>query len=709
LKEDNVKMIKSIKTKAISFVVIFALITGVAPTIVHAETGYVSNASQLASLIDPTNEKTAVQDNKITILENITFNGGINIDHADITIDLDGYVITIDKNEANGIGLSLDDHSTLNIIDDVPGSALNVNSEYEGVVINGFSRAEVSNIYSTHYGIQIENGSEIIVQNLLGPYKPHTSSTGIRSYGYGTKATVLGDIKGYFRGAYASNGSFISVDGDIDADGNQGLISENDSSEVHVKGDVHGINQTILVKDYAKASVDGNVTAKGGIAILASYGQINIGGDIAAVGNGDYRGIDISSTKLDIQGDIDLDNYTWGIDLSDNSSVSIDGNINTKETTYAIGGIGAGDSVTVNGNVIGDVYQESGELTIDGNLVGALTASGKFIINGNSGSVDVGTNGYVKGDVNGNVIINTYDANLETEGSVFGWVSALTPSNVSITKDIIAPDSIWYGIYATNDAFVKVGGDIILKYYSSWAVEAYNGANIVIDGVINAREYLKINSISKTIYDFTQPTTKIGYRDYSNGATHVFVKDNGSLPPKYTAPKKIDISKAITLPIKNQVFSGAFKTPKVTVKYGNKTLVRNVDYTLKYSNNKRIGKASLEISGIGNNYIGKKIVSFKIIPKSTKFKIIKIGKKRVSLNWRKVTGITKYQIQYKQTKTKKWKNKYISAQNAKLTIKKLKKGKKYQFKIRTYKVVNNVKYYSAWSRVKTSKKIKSWL
>jgi large subunit ribosomal protein L4 len=40
------------------------------------------------------------------------------------------------------------------------------------------------------------------------------------------------------------------------------------------------------------------------------------------------------------------------------------------------------------------------------------------------------------------------------------------------------------------------------------------------------------------------------------------------------------------------------------------------------------------------------------------------------------------------------------------TIKKLKKGKQYQIRVRAYKSVSGSKYYGAWSKVKTTKKVK---
>jgi hypothetical protein len=39
-------------------------------------------------------------------------------------------------------------------------------------------------------------------------------------------------------------------------------------------------------------------------------------------------------------------------------------------------------------------------------------------------------------------------------------------------------------------------------------------------------------------------------------------------------------------------------------------------------------------------------------------------------------------------------------------VKKLRKGKVYQFQVRSYRTVAKAKYYSAWSKTKASKKVK---
>ena len=68
------------------------------------------------------------------------------------------------------------------------------------------------------------------------------------------------------------------------------------------------------------------------------------------------------------------------------------------------------------------------------------------------------------------------------------------------------------------------------------------------------------------------------------------------------------------------------------------------------------------------------------------------------------TGGTVYQIQYRVKGSSKWKT--TTAKTKTKTIKKLKKGKQYQFKVRAYKSVSGTKYYGAWSGVSTTGKVK---
>ena len=67
------------------------------------------------------------------------------------------------------------------------------------------------------------------------------------------------------------------------------------------------------------------------------------------------------------------------------------------------------------------------------------------------------------------------------------------------------------------------------------------------------------------------------------------------------ALSRISISKAsVTLSTSTYAYDGKAKTPSVTVKVGEKTLKSGTDYTVSYSNNTRVGTATVKITGKGN-------------------------------------------------------------------------------------------------------------
>ena len=76
--------------------------------------------------------------------------------------------------------------------------------------------------------------------------------------------------------------------------------------------------------------------------------------------------------------------------------------------------------------------------------------------------------------------------------------------------------------------------------------------------------------------------------------------------------------------------------------------------------------------------------------------------KKFTVKWKKNSEADGYQVQYKLKSAKKYKT-LKNTTALKVTSKKLKKGKKYQFKVRTYKNVNGTKVYGKWSSVKTCK------
>ena len=78
------------------------------------------------------------------------------------------------------------------------------------------------------------------------------------------------------------------------------------------------------------------------------------------------------------------------------------------------------------------------------------------------------------------------------------------------------------------------------------------------------------------------------------------------------ALSRISISKAsVTLSTSTYAYDGKAKTPSVNVKVNGKTLKKDTDYTVSYSNNTKVGTAKVTIKGKGN-YTGSVSKTFKI-------------------------------------------------------------------------------------------------
>lgn len=79
---------------------------------------------------------------------------------------------------------------------------------------------------------------------------------------------------------------------------------------------------------------------------------------------------------------------------------------------------------------------------------------------------------------------------------------------------------------------------------------------------------------------------------------------------------------------------------------------------------------------------------------------------KMTVKWRKNNNSTGYQIQYSTDKTFKWGINSVSITSASTvskTIRGLSKGNIYYVRIRTYKIVGVIKYWSEWSSVKSVK------
>ena len=168
-----------------------------------------------------------------------------------------------------------------------------------------------------------------------------------------------------------------------------------------------------------------------------------------------------------------------------------------------------------------------------------------------------------------------------------------------------------------------------------------------------------------------------------------------------------DITKATVSGISTKAFTGKAITQNVTVKVGNTVLKNGTDYTVSYSNNKKVGKATVKITGKGK-YGGVITKTFKINPAKQEIQKLTAKSKAFFVDWAQKGSATGYEIQY-ATNSKFTSAKKVTITNNKTdktTISKLSGNKKYYVRVRSYTTVKGTKYYGAWSAVKnvTTKK-----
>ena len=171
---------------------------------------------------------------------------------------------------------------------------------------------------------------------------------------------------------------------------------------------------------------------------------------------------------------------------------------------------------------------------------------------------------------------------------------------------------------------------------------------------------------------------------------------------KNVTAAKYDITKSAISGISTKTYTGKNITQSVKVKYNGKTLKSGTDYTVSYSNNKKVGTATVKITGKGQ-YGGTVSKTFKINPAKQKIQKLTAKSKAFFIDWAQKGSATGYEVQYATNSKFTGAKKLDVANNKtdKMTISKLSANKKYYVKVRSYTLVKGTKYYGEWSAVKS--------
>jgi len=244
----------------------------------------------------------------------------------------------------------------------------------------------------------------------------------------------------------------------------------------------------------------------------------------------------------------------------------------------------------------------------------------------------------------------------------------------------------------------KIGTSIGKAAVSGIASQPYAGKNITPKITVSFG-----SNVLKKGVDYTT-----AYRNNKNVGTATLTitgkgKYTGSVKRTFKIVKK-SVTALSYSSVKDKTYTGKAQKPSVTVKNGSVKLKKDRDYTIKYSKNKNVGTATITIKGKGS-YSGTKKITFKILPKKASLsKVVSKAKGKLTVSWKKVSGVSGYQIQYSlKSNFKNSKTVSAKAGASSKTIAKLTGNKTYYVRIRTYKTAGGKRYYSGWSSAKKGK------
>ncbi len=159
----------------------------------------------------------------------------------------------------------------------------------------------------------------------------------------------------------------------------------------------------------------------------------------------------------------------------------------------------------------------------------------------------------------------------------------------------------------------------------------------------------------------------------------------------------------VTLNTDSYVYNGQYRKPAVKVTLGNKSVTARY-YTVKYSDNRSVGTATVTVTGKGDYSGCSGTAKFTITMKKPSISSTKSSSEgELTVSWSSDSQAEGYQIQYCTRKAfnSNVKSKYErSGRTTSTMISGLSSGKKYYVRMRSYKKTGSKNSYSEWSTVK---------
>ena len=166
-------------------------------------------------------------------------------------------------------------------------------------------------------------------------------------------------------------------------------------------------------------------------------------------------------------------------------------------------------------------------------------------------------------------------------------------------------------------------------------------------------------------------------------------------------PDKSTLLKNCRITLSSSVlYTGKKLIPLINIDNGTVFLIKGIDYTLTFANNKNPGTATVIIKGKGI-YTGKVKKTFRIVPPAPKWMTAARvpGRNFVKLTWKKVAGASGYVIQRRSRSESRWVVRKVITKGTTTAYTDInaQKGITWSYRICAYSRSGKRKIYSSWS------------
>ena len=296
-------------------------------------------------------------------------------------------------------------------------------------------------------------------------------------------------------------------------------------------------------------------------------------------------------------------------------------------------------------------------------------------------------------DENGNAIQKSFQ--VIGDKSTKGWYVIVNDDEDVLVKDSTPVEP--KAVVKCGDTVLRAGTDYMLSYYDNFLPQGENGwwgyVNIIPIGAYRGNS--DITQAFLIVLDESGDIQPTDPKTPQNPTTANKLKKQKIT--KVSSTYKKSVGQSFTLKPKAK--------GKITYKTGNKK-VATVNSKGKVTV-KGTGKATITVTAKATSTYSKSVKKITVygVPKKPEMKKLTAGKKKFTVQWKKDKKADGYQVQYSTDKKfkKNVKSVNVSKKNTKATVKKLKKGKTYRVRVRSYKKINGKKYYSGWGKVKSVK------